>query len=184
MVIVMTSCTDNKASLSFEEVQWLARQEISANRLMLGDDWDMNDLPEVTWMVANAQQLYDRDNGQEIPTVDVSNSEFDVDKGVEIDVLIPAITKYYPFDNKMLRSHLEQSPVYDVQTGAVVLADGWGWHLDAVVHNVTDNQDGTYDIAYGLYNPQNEAEYTGVVKAQIHADGHMQFVSNTVKSAS
>ncbi|MBQ6829706.1 MAG: hypothetical protein IJO59_01125 [Clostridia bacterium] len=182
MIFAITGCTIDKSSVSFEEVQQMAEKEIPDISSMLGDNWDEHNLPESFYflMVANARYLYKRDTGEELPTVDVAENEFQVNNGIELDILIPAITKYYPFSENMLRNSFEDSLVYDAQTDAAILADGWGWHLDAVVHNVTDNQDGTYDISYGLYLAEEHPEYIGVVKAKVHPDGYMQFISNTV----
>ncbi len=195
MIMAMTGCasdkssssgevqqteTDGKSSVSLDQVQQMAEKEISAVCLMLGDNWDEKNLPERTFLIiANAQYLYKRDNGVEMPTIDVEN-ELEVNEGIKIDVLIPVITKYYPFSREMLRNSFESSAVYNAQTDAVVLTD-WGWNLGAVMQNVTDNQNGTYDISYGLYSSQGSLEYKGVVKAKIHPDGYMQFISNTLE---
>ncbi len=183
MIIAMTGCTGDKSSVSFEEVQQMAEKEIPAICLMLADNWDENNLPapESSFlMIANAQRLYNRDNGEEMPTVDVEENQFQVNKGIEIDILIPVITKYYPFSEEMLRDSFEKSIEYDAQTDAVILSDGWGWHLNAAMHDITDNQDGTYDISYSMYVTEDVPEYIGVVKATVHRDGYMQFISNTV----
>ena len=181
MVISMTACTNNKSSVSFEEVKQMAEKEIPDIGLMLGDNWDGNTLPKYYFsLIGNTQYLYNRDNGEEIPKVAVGENRYLANEGIELDVLIPAITKYYPFSEKMLRDSFENSLVYDPQTDAVVLADGWGWHLSAVMQGITDNQDGTYDISYDMYTTENTLEYKGVVRASIHLDGHMQFLSNTI----
>ncbi len=177
MIITLTAC-NNKTSVSFEEVQQMAEEEIPAISMMLGCEWDAESLPEQDFlMIANAQYLYKRDNGEAMPTVAVAENDFLVSEGIKIDLLIPAITKYFPFSEQLLRDSFENSLVYDAQNDAVILADGWGWGLDAVMHDVTDNQDGTYDISYGLYT-NDILEYVGVVKAKIHPDGYMQFISN------
>lgn len=183
MILAATGCAGDRLPVSFEEVQKMAEKEIPAICLMLGDNWDENTLPEGCFpmIIANAQSLYKRDNGQEMPTVDVVNYEVGGDKAIKIDVLIPTITKYYPFSEELLRSSFKNSFPYDAQTDAVILIDGWGWYLDAVMHSVTDNQNGTYDISYGLYSPQDHLEYKGVVKAKVHRDGYLQFISNTMK---
>ncbi len=182
MIISMTACTNNKSSVSLEEVKQIAEKEISAISMMLGDNWDENNLPEHKFlMVANAQYLYYIDNGEELPKVDVAENTYLADKGIEIDVMIPAITKYYPFSEEMLRESFENSLTYDSQTDSVILADGWGWSLGAVMHDVTDNQDGTYDISYGMYTTEDVLEYIGVVKAKVHPDGYLQFISNTIE---
>lgn len=180
MIIAITACTDNKSSVSLEEVQRIAEKEIPAINLMLGWNWDANNLPEQDFLIASAQHLYNRDNGQELPKVDVDEDKYGVNEGIKIDILIPAITKYYPFSEEMLRNSFESGSRYDTHTDAVVLVDGIGVREDAVMHDITDNQDGTYDVSYGLYTPQNILECTGVVKVKVHPDGYMQFLSNIV----
>lgn len=181
MVISMTACTNNKSSVSLEEVKQMAEKEIPDIGLMLGDNWDGNTLPKYYFsLIGNTQYLYNRDNGEEIPKVAVGENRYLASEGIELDVLIPAITKYYPFSEKMLRDSFEKSLIYDSHTDAVLLTDGFGWSMDAVMHDVTDNQDGTYDISYGLYAPEDILEYTGVVKVKVHPDGYLQFISNTI----
>ncbi len=178
MIMTLAACKNNKTSVSFVEVQQMAEKEIPAISMMLGCEWDAESLPEQDFlMIANAQSLYKRDHGEAMPIVSVAENDYQVNEGIKIDVLIPAITKYFPFSEQLLRDSFENSLVYDAQNDAVILADGWGWSLDAVMHDVTDNQDGTYDIAYGLYT-KDALEYAGVVKAKIHPDGYMQFISN------
>ncbi len=183
MIIAMTGCTGDKSSVSFEEVQQMAEKEISNISMMLSCEWDAENLPEEDesfLMIADARHLYKRDHGEEMPTVDVPENDFGVNKAIKIDVLIPAITKYFPFSEQLLRDSFENYLVYYAQNDALILVDGWGWNMDAVMHSVTDNQDGTYDIAYGLYySPEHILEYVGVVKAKVHPDGYMQFISNT-----
>ena len=182
IIIVMTGCAADTSSVSFEEVQQMAKKEIPDICLMLAENWDENNLsrPEESFLIHNAQRLYNRDNGEEMPTVDVSEDQFGVSKGIEIDVLIPVITKYFPFSEKMLRDSFEKSIVYDAQTDAVVPSDGFGWYLRVAVHDITDNQDGTYDISYSLDGTEDVPEYIGIVKAKVHPDGYMQFISNAV----
>jgi hypothetical protein len=162
----------------------MAEEQIPVISMMLGEDWDAKNLSESMFiMVANARYLYRLDKGEEMPTVAVAENDFSVNEGIKIDVLIPVITKYFPFSEQLLRESFENSSVYgngliyDEQSDAVILGDGWGWGLRAVVSDVTDNQDGTYDISYGMYT-SDVLEIEGVVKAKIHPDGYLQFISN------
>lgn len=181
IVMSMTACTNNKSSVSFEEVRQMAEKEIPDISLMLGDSWDENTLPVYpSSMIGNIQYLYNRDNGEELPKVDVGENRYLASKGIKIDVLIPAITKYYPFNEQLLRNSFEKSLIYYPQADAVLLTDGFGWNLHAVVHDVADNQDGTYDISYGLYSTEDYLEYIGIVRVKVHPDGYMQFISNKV----
>ena len=180
MALSVVACS-KKPAVSFEEVKQMAEKEIPAIGLMLDDNWDENTLPRFPFsLFANAQYLHYRDNGEGLPKVDVGENRYLASKGIKLDVLIPAITKYYPFSEKLLRESFENSLLYDPRTDAVVLADGWGWHLTAVMQDVADNHNGTYDISYGMYTTENTLEYIGVVRARIHNDGHMQFLSNTI----
>ena len=183
MVISMTACTNNKSSASLEEVKQMAEKEIPAINLMLGDIWDENNLPQYHFMmIATAKSLYYRDNGEMMPTVKTIKDLYGSTEGIEINILIPVITKYFTFSEELLRnSFIENDIAYDEQTEAVILADGWGWTLGAVMHDVTDNEDGTYDISYGMYTTEDILEYTGVVKAKVHPDGYLQFISNTIE---
>ena len=181
MVVTMTACTNNKSSISLEEVKQMAEREIPETSMMLGDNWDEDTLPEYYFsMISNIKYLYNRDNGHTIPTVAVSENRYLASEGIKIDVIIPEIKKYYPFDEQLLRDSFEKSLIYDSHTDAVLLTDGYGWNPDAVMHDVTDNQDGTYDISYGLYSSEDYLEYIGVVRAKVHPDGYLQFISNTI----
>lgn len=181
ITLSLTGCKTSKPSLSFEEIQRLAEKEIPAIGLMLDDNWDENTLPRYPFsLIGNVQYLYNRDNGEELPKVDVGENRYLASKGIKLDVLIPAITKYYPFSEKVLRKSFENSLIYDPQTDAVLLTDGWGWNLGAVMQDITDNQDGTYDISYGMYTSEDELEYIGIVKAKVHPDGYLQYLSNTI----
>lgn len=182
MVMSMTACTNNKSSVSLEEVRQMAEKEIPAINVILGDNWDENNLPQYHFMmIATAKSLYYRDNGEMMPTVKTIKDLYGSTEGVEINILIPVITKYFTFSEELLRnSFIENDIAYDEQTEAVILSDGWGWFLGAVMHDVTDNEDGTYDISYGMYTPEEVLEYTGVVKAKVHPDGYLQFISNKV----
>ena len=181
MVVTMTACTNNKSSISLEEVKQMAEREIPETSMMLGDNWDEDTLPEYYFsMISNIKYLYNRDNGHTIPTVAVSENRYLASEGIKIDVIIPEIKKYYPFDEQLLRDSFEKSLIYDSHTDAVLLTDGYGWNPDAVMHDVADNQDGTYDISYGLYSSEDYLEYIGVVRAKVHPDGYLQFISNTI----
>ncbi len=183
MIMVLTACQNSKTSYSFEEVKQMAEEQIPVISMMLGDDWDAENLEMSFLMVVNARYLYKIDNGEEMPTVDVPENDDREREYYKIDVLIPVITKYFPFSEQLLRESFENSSPnnsglpYDKQYDAVILTDGWGWGLGAVVQDVTDNQDGTYDISYGMYT-SDVLEIEGVVKAKIHPDGYLQFISN------
>ncbi len=181
MIIAMTACANDTSSVPFEEVRQIAEKQIPDISLMLGCEWDAEGLPEDDFflMIANARNLYERDHGEAMPTVAVAENDFLVSEGIKIDLLIPTITKYFPFSEQWLRDSFENSLRYDAQNDALILEDGWGWYLFSVMHDITDNQDGTYDISYGMYTPQDTLEYTGVVKAKVHPDGYMQFISNS-----
>ena len=182
MVISMTACTNNKSSVSLEEVKQMAEKEIPAINVILGDNWDENNLPQYHFMmIATAKSLYHRDTGEKMPTVNTVKDLYGSNEGIEINILIPVITKYFTFSEELLRnSFIENDIAYDEQTEAVILSDGWGWYLGAVMHDVTDNDDGTYDISYGMYTTEDILEYTGVVKAKVHSDGYLQFISNII----
>ncbi len=179
MMMTFAACKNHQPSVSFEEVRQIAEKEIPVIRMMLGCEWDAENLPEQDFlMIANARRLYKRDHGEEMPIVSVAENDYQVNEGIKIDVLIPMITKYFPFSEQLLRDSFENSLIYDAQNDAVILADGWGWGMTAAMHDITDNQDGTYDIAYGLYT-NDDLEFEGVVKAKVHPDGYMQFISNS-----
>ena len=168
----------NKSAASLQNVRQMAEKELSAVSMMLGCEWDAEHLPEPEaefLMIANAWSLYQRDYGETMPTV--AGNEHSASEVFTLDVLIPTITKYFSFSEQFLRESFEKSSAYDSQNDAVILGDGWGWGLDAVMHDVKDNRDDTYDIAYGLYT-NDVMEYEGIVKAKVHPDGYLQFIAN------
>ena len=182
MIITLTACKTNNTHDSLEGVNQLAEQEIPAIDLMLGCEWDAENLPDSDYlMIANAAALYKRDTGEEMPFIFVPQDDNLVNQCYKIDDLIPVITKYFPFSENLLRDSFINSSLYDAQNDAVVLMDGWGWNIYPSIHGITDNQDGTFDIAYGMYDGgAGSLEYKGVVKAKLYPDGYMQFLSNVI----